>query len=95
MDADKNSKKNPNQIEAQIRCPSDIEFVWVVKLLGVLAHFHVKPNLGWVVVELMIELEFLQKNFNLDKRVWSFLGISTLQSFSENQYFKGQPQSDS
>ena len=39
-------KKTPNQIEAQIRCPSDIEFVWVVKLLGVLAHFHVKPNLG-------------------------------------------------
>ena len=46
VDADKNSKKTLNQIEAQIRCPSDIEFVWVVKLLGVLAHFHVKPNLG-------------------------------------------------
>ena len=42
----KSEEKKTNQIGAQIRCPSDIEFVWVVILVGVLAHFHVKPNLG-------------------------------------------------
>ena len=46
-DADKNlKKKKMNKIGAQISRPSDIEFVWVVILVGVLAHFHVKPNLG-------------------------------------------------
>ena len=29
---------------AQIRCPYDIEFVWVVMSVGALTHFHVKPN---------------------------------------------------
>ena len=37
---------------------TDIEFVWWVGGWGVQSHFHVKPNFGWIVVELTLSWGF-------------------------------------